>query len=273
MVIAANTDERNAALRRPRQLAASDRDPSNRSEITRSETSASPQPETIEATAAAATVEVLDPTKVRHRLMMADAAATLIGLVVAIGISVVFNSIHGPALQRHLALTAAGLPAFAAGAAINQLYRARANARLTEEMFNIVRTVLIGLGFMVCVAFAVQMKDLSRAWIALIGIWVTSMLMIERLAAREVFLRLRATGRLRRRVVIVGTDEHAGISTSCSRTIRASATRPSDSSANRVGTTLRYSARSTRSKRSSSTAVHPGSSSTPTPCSIPRSTR
>ncbi len=141
--------------------------------------------------------------------MLADAVAALIGMAIAIGINVVFNSMRGVELNRHLALTAASIPAFAMGAAMNQLYRARANARIVDEMLHVGRTVLIGLAFMVLIAFAVKMDDLSRAWVALIGIWVTSALVVERATARRIFDRLRASARIRRRIVIVGTDAHA----------------------------------------------------------------
>ena len=95
------------------------------------------------------------------------------------------------------------------GAAANQLYRARANARVADEMLNLARTVLVGLAFMVLIAFGLQMKDLSRAWVSLIGIWVMAALTVERFAARQVFARLRSSERMRRRVVIIGTDHHA----------------------------------------------------------------
>jgi exopolysaccharide biosynthesis polyprenyl glycosylphosphotransferase len=153
--------------------------------------------------------DVLDPTKLRRRLMLADAVATIVGMAIAIGIDVVFDSLPGAGLSRHLLLTAAAVPGFAIGAASNHLYKARANDRVADELLNVGRMVLIGMAVLVLIAFGVKMKDLSRVWVALIGIWVSAALIIERTIARRIFLRLRASARVRRRILIVGTDPQA----------------------------------------------------------------
>ena len=67
----------------------------------------------------------------------------------------------------------------------------------------------VGIGLMVLLAFAVQMKDLSRFWVLLVAICIPITVISERELARRLFAQLRATGRIRRRIVIVGTDPHA----------------------------------------------------------------
>jgi exopolysaccharide biosynthesis polyprenyl glycosylphosphotransferase len=201
MVVTADSDRRTAALRRQSRAqipASKTQNPSSESSRPALHSVPTPPPQPL-----------LSPEVLRRRLMLADATAAVLGMAIAVAISVMFNSMRGVELNRHLALTAVSIPAFAMGAAMNQLYRARANARLVDEMLHVGRTVLIGLAFMVLIAFAVKMDDLSRAWVALIGIWVTSALVVERATARRIFDRLRASARIRRRIVIVGTDAHA----------------------------------------------------------------
>ena len=100
-------------------------------------------------------------------------------------------------------------PGFALGAALNHLYRTRANATRIDEAANILRMTAVGIGLMVLLAFAVQMKDLSRFWVLLVAICIPMTVISERELARRLFAQLRATGRIRRRIAIVGTDPHA----------------------------------------------------------------
>ena len=104
---------------------------------------------------------------------------------------------------------ASSLPAFAVGASFNRLYKARANERLSQEIVNVVRSVAVGVGAMVAIAFAADYQLVSRLWVLLIATLVTLAVVGERLYARRVFARLREQGRLSRRIVIVGTDAHA----------------------------------------------------------------
>lgn len=153
--------------------------------------------------------DILDPRLARRRLMMADAAAAAFGVILAFGI----KQIHEPMLQsianRHLLLIAASAPAFALGAVSNRLYRARANVRRSDELVNITRAAFTGVAALIVLAFGVQMKDLSRLWVALVGVCIVGAVAAERMVARNVFAKLRLRGRVRRRIAIVGTDPHA----------------------------------------------------------------
>ena len=46
------------------------------------------------------------------------------------------------------------------------MYLARANERPAEEARNIIRTVGVGIGILVAIAFLAQFKELSRLWVA-----------------------------------------------------------------------------------------------------------
>ena len=92
---------------------------------------------------------------------------------------------------------------------MNKLYTARANERRTEEFRRIFAATGVGVGSVIAIAFASQYKDLSRLWVIALYLSVSGTLIIERSIARRKFLNLRRTGRINRRVVIVGTDAHA----------------------------------------------------------------
>ncbi len=151
----------------------------------------------------------LAPIVLRRRLMAADAAAVLLGFTIAFGVQWVLRPTSSPGVSHHLVLAAVSLPGFALGAALNHLYRTRANATRIDEAANILRMTAVGIGLMVLLAFAVQMKDLSRFWVLLVAICIPVTVISERELARRLFAQLRATGRIRRRIAIVGTDPHA----------------------------------------------------------------
>jgi exopolysaccharide biosynthesis polyprenyl glycosylphosphotransferase len=146
---------------------------------------------------------------VRRRLMLADFVALLLGFGLAFGIQAVVRPLTSEGVSRHVTLMILSLPGFAFGAAHARLHQARANDRPTQESLNVMRSIAIGVAVMVLLAFVLQFKDLSRLWIGLVAICVTACLLLERWIARRVFAHLRATGRLTRRIVIVGTDAHA----------------------------------------------------------------
>jgi exopolysaccharide biosynthesis polyprenyl glycosylphosphotransferase len=145
----------------------------------------------------------------KRQLVLADSVALLAGFCGAFLVQAAIRPQWADGLSQHLLLMALSLPGFALGAAAVRLHQARANERPAQELLNIVRAVWIGVAFMVVIAFGLEFKELSRPWIALVTICVTGALIAERCAARRVFARLRASGKLTRRIVIVGTDAHA----------------------------------------------------------------
>jgi exopolysaccharide biosynthesis polyprenyl glycosylphosphotransferase len=151
----------------------------------------------------------LSPARVKRLLVLADTAAMALGLVTAVAVHELMRPVPASTLYSNLWLVSASLPAFAMGAAINNLYKARANERLSEEMLNVMRAVAVGVATMVALAFAVDYQSLSRLWVLLLATTITTAVAGERLYARRVFAGLRERGRISRRIVIVGTDAHA----------------------------------------------------------------
>lgn len=147
--------------------------------------------------------------QLKHRLIAADAVTVLVGFGLAFLAQWLVRPVPNWILREHVVLSVASLPGFAAGAFLNKLYLARANERVSEEVGNVLRTVIVGVGAMVLVAFAFEYKHLSRFWVLLVGVAVATMLLLERRYVRRLFWQLRTAGRLRRRIVIVGTDPQA----------------------------------------------------------------
>lgn len=147
--------------------------------------------------------------QLKFRLMLADAVAIALGFALAFLIQAIVRPIPSEIMVQHAALAAASIPFFIAGAMASRLYRSRANERQRQEARNILTTVAWGIVGILTISFAIQFDVLSRLWVFLVAIFVAMMLMLERRIARNLFYRMRADGRLTRRIIIVGTDEHA----------------------------------------------------------------
>ena len=145
----------------------------------------------------------------RHRLMLADAAAFAVGVVTAFAIQFVVKPVPFFVVEAHLWLVALSVPAFALGAGFNRLYQGRANERQLEEAGNLARAVGAGMSFLLLVAVGIQYSQLSRLFVVVMPICAFLALLIERRIARSTFRKLRQRGRLMRRIIIVGTDAHA----------------------------------------------------------------
>ncbi len=148
-------------------------------------------------------------TQRKRMLMTADAGALCFGMTAAFTAQFALRRVPSYIMIEHFALFLVSVPGFVIGTGINRLYQARANERLIDEVQNVVRAAGLGFTFMVAMAFAVQYKDLSRLWVMALAISTVGALLVERRIARSVFNRLRARGRMTRRIVIVGTDPHA----------------------------------------------------------------
>ena len=90
----------------------------------------------------------------------------------------------------------------------NKLYVARAIGRPSEELRRLVVSGLLAATVLVMVAFFVSSEPSRLAIAELFGV-ITLLLAIERRVARNVFNKLRASGRSLRRVAVIGTDSHA----------------------------------------------------------------
>jgi exopolysaccharide biosynthesis polyprenyl glycosylphosphotransferase len=149
------------------------------------------------------------PRAVKLRLIGADAVAATIGVFIAFICQRFIEPVPRYIAADHLLVLAMSVPGFLIGAHTYRLYHARANERLTDEGLNILKTVALGVSSVVLISFVFQYNELSRLWVGLVALWMSVALLTERAIARGVFARLRREGKLVRRMVIVGTDEHA----------------------------------------------------------------
>jgi len=148
------------------------------------------------------------PRALKARLVAADMAAVVVGMLLAFGWRHVLRG-DDDVLGTHVVLATITLPVWLGAFAMNRLYLARAVARHSEELRRIANSTIIVIGVMVTVAFALQFKSLSRLWILSVALCVPACLVIERLVARRIFARLRRTGAIVRPVLIIGTDAEA----------------------------------------------------------------
>jgi exopolysaccharide biosynthesis polyprenyl glycosylphosphotransferase len=149
------------------------------------------------------------PAEIKLRLIVADLSAAFVGVAIAFICQRILSPVPRYIATEHLFVLAMSLPGFLLGARTYRLYHARANERLSAEGANILKTVTMGVASVVLIAFVMQYDELSRLWVGLLAFWMSAALLIERAIAREVFAKMRAQGKLVRRMVIVGTDAHA----------------------------------------------------------------
>ena len=147
----------------------------------------------------------ISPRRARSLLLAADLAATAIGVLIVFGLQEVFRQEIRGIVERQVLLVIATSPVWPISYAWNKLYVARAVERPNDELRRIVRAVLIAVAAIVAVSFAADYDSLSRFWTLSLLPVVMAVLVVERAIARQVFVRLRRSGRLRRRILIVGT--------------------------------------------------------------------
>ena len=149
------------------------------------------------------------PTAVKRAMIAADFAALVVGAAIAFAAQALLRPAPSFVVLDHVLLVAASLPAFAAGAAINHLYLARANERRIVEAGNVIKTVFTGVAFLVLLSFGIQYDSLSRFYVGALFVCATAAILFERRYVRARLRTLREEGRMLRRIVIVGTDPHA----------------------------------------------------------------
>ena len=141
---------------------------------------------------------------VRAGLVAADASAIGLGLVLATVLADESWTGFTGAIGL-VAVAATWLVAFG----VRRLYRARYVESPLEEAK---RVITAGISVIIAVLATSYVADVAapaRDWTLLALGLVTALVLSERLVARTIFRRLRSDGRLRRRIVIVGTDAAA----------------------------------------------------------------
>jgi exopolysaccharide biosynthesis polyprenyl glycosylphosphotransferase len=149
------------------------------------------------------------PRRLRQLLITSDVVAIVVGYAAAIAIQQIVKPVVDSTLRDELLFAVFMVPIWVLSMGANNLFLARAVSRFGEELRRLVLSGLMASGFLVAVLFLAQYNELSRLWVALLFVCVTSSLVASRLIVREVFNRLRRAGRIRRPVVIVGTGPEA----------------------------------------------------------------
>ena len=157
----------------------------------------------------ASTQVTLTPKRLQFRLFVADTTAIFIGAAVAFGLWLALRPVRESTVLPHVLLFLAAYPIWAFTLVANKLYIARAVERSREEITRVWRACAVGTIEMVAIAFAFQFQALSRFWVLAVLIGSGLALTFERCLARQVFHKLRRSGRITRRVAIIGTDIHA----------------------------------------------------------------
>ena len=147
--------------------------------------------------------------RLRFVLSMADMSMIVLSGLLTFVVQARISPVPDHIIDFETTMLLISLPVFALAAHANQLYRARSNERRGDEWRNIFRTNMFGVGFIVIAAFVAQATVLSRFWISLFAATASVALIVEREIARRIFNRLRSAGRLRRRIAMLGVDEHA----------------------------------------------------------------
>jgi len=150
-----------------------------------------------------------NPQRLRRRLIASDVAAIVVGAILALVGQQFLKPVSADIRNEELLLTVVIVPVWVLMMGANHLFLARAISRFGEEFRHLLMAGLMSAGFLVAVSFIAQYGELSRLWVGLLFICVTSSLVVSRLIARRVFGKLRRSGRISRRVIIVGTGSDA----------------------------------------------------------------
>jgi exopolysaccharide biosynthesis polyprenyl glycosylphosphotransferase len=141
--------------------------------------------------------------------MIADAVAVAVAVILSFEAQLFVKPVPSYLAYKQLGLLLVALPVLALAAGLNRLYLSRANEVVREETWNILKTVGASIAALVAASFLLQYGELSRLWVVLLAASMAGALIVERRFARAMFTKLRATGRIARRIAIVGTDPHA----------------------------------------------------------------
>jgi exopolysaccharide biosynthesis polyprenyl glycosylphosphotransferase len=145
------------------------------------------------------------PRRLRRLLIASDVLAIVVGYVAATVIQQIVKPVPDATLRDEALFAVLVVPIWVLMMGANNLFHARAVSRFEEEFQRLFVSGLMATGFLVAVLFVAQYEELSRLWVGLLFVCVTSSLVVSRLWARRVFNRLRREGRIRRPVIIVGT--------------------------------------------------------------------
>lgn len=134
-----------------------------------------------------------------------DTMAVLLGL----GLSLVFQRrMHPYAFESSALLAAVSLPLWPILFAQQGLFQARRLTRRSEELRRLVNGVILGVVGLAGISVVLQVS-VTRLWLGIAGVCVFAFVAVEREITRVAIRRLRSTGRMERRVLLVGDNSEA----------------------------------------------------------------
>jgi drug/metabolite transporter (DMT)-like permease len=134
--------------------------------------------------------------RLRRLLISSDVLAIVVGVVAATVVQQLVNPVERDVLADEAVLGVLAVPIWVVMMGANNLFLARAVSQFEEELRRLFVTGLMAIGFLVAVLFLAQYEELSRLWVALLFVCVTSSLVVSRMFARQVFNNLRRDGRI-----------------------------------------------------------------------------
>jgi len=170
-----------------------------------------PLPTTFTVTEAPPAAPASTPRAPRRRvglkaaLVAADAVSGLVGIALSL---VIYNAVATADWRSQASIALLSLPVWPIAFAQQGLYHARHLDRRTEELRRLVNAVLVGTVTMAAISVLLQ-TELSRGWLLLAALSVLGTSAIEREVVRQIVRRRRESGRMTRRIVLVGNNAEA----------------------------------------------------------------
>lgn len=140
---------------------------------------------------------------------MGDAIAIMTGLFAAFLVQQATRPMPLPVEPATIVLASVPGPAWIAALMLQRLYVARVIERQCDEIRRLVVSGATAIATVLMAAVLFGNPLVSRLWVLTLFSFVTVALVIERHIARQLFTRMRRSGRLSRRVAIIGVDEKA----------------------------------------------------------------
>ncbi len=114
-------------------------------------------------------------------MIASDVVAVIVGYVVATVIQQLTLPVPDETLWEEVLFAVFVVPVWVLMLGANNLFLARAVSRFEEELRRLFAAGLMASGFVVAVLFVAQYDQLSRLWVALLFVCVTSSLVVSRL--------------------------------------------------------------------------------------------
>ncbi len=138
-------------------------------------------------------------------LVTADLIVVCLGMMLGTWVNSRINPLDPTSSREYIGLALLSLPLWPMVFTQQLLYRARFLTRRSDEVSRIIRAV--GFGMLLTVALSTILKfPIGRYWLGLTSSSVLFLAVVERLVARKLFDRARASGTMMRPVLIAGRN-------------------------------------------------------------------